>query len=382
MNLPVNLNKKLEKRKEDNAFRVLKAQNQGVDFSSNDYLGFSKSEEIYHKTLALLNDKNIKNNGATGSRLLTGNHPLFLEAELQLANFHHAESALICNSGYDANIGLISAVAQRGDYIFYDEYIHASLRDGIQLSNAKAYKFNHNNLADLEIKIERIDSKSSTIYIVTESIFSMDGDSPDLKELVNLAKRYSAFLIIDEAHGTGVFAKHGAGLIRQLNLENDIFARIHTFGKAIGCHGAAILGCERLTEYLINYSRSFIYSTALSPYSIANIIVAYQTLEKTNSIEKLIRNISYFKDQIFVNGLASIFRKSDSQIQCCIISGNERVKKIAKILFEGGFDVKPILSPTVSKDEERLRFCIHSYNSFGEIKSVLGLLSKYIKPLQ
>ena len=342
-------------------------------------MGFPNRKQYYNETLVLLEERGIKKNGSSGSRLLSGNHSLFSEAEQQLATFHNSESALIYNSGYDANIGLISSVSQRGDFIFYDEYIHASLRDSIQLSNAKAYKFKHNNLADLEIKIGRVDHNDSNIYIVTESIFSMDGDSPDLKKMVDVAKVYSAFLIVDEAHATGIFGKYGAGLIQELKLEDDIFARVHTFGKALGCHGAVLLGSKRLMEYLVNYSRSFIYSTALSPHAIANIMIAYKMLQKTETTERLRQNIAYFKKQIDVNGLNSLFKISSSQIQCCIVSGNERVKKIASKLFNAGFDVRPILSPTVPAGEERLRFCIHSYTSFEAMEAVLKLLSKYYK---
>lgn len=373
---PENLHKKLEDRKVTNALRELGVPSNLIDFSSNDYLGFSNSETIFKTTEQFLKTQNITQNGATGSRLLSGNHKLYNQVEQYLCKFHNSETALIYNSGYDANIGFFSSVPQRGDIILFDEYIHASIRDGIKMSNAKAYKFKHNNLEDLSSILKRI--KHNNVYIVTESVFSMDGDSPDLKTLSQISKKHNALLVIDEAHALGVFGKHGNGYIQKLNLENAIFARIITFGKALGCHGAAILGSINLKAYLINFSRSFIYTTALPPHSLATIYTAYSKLTQTQNIEKLHQNINYFKAEVLKHKLETIFINSHSAIQCCIISGNKKVKKIAKKLQLEGFDVKPILSPTVPKGEERLRFCLHAYNSKKDIANVVKLLSSLV----
>ena len=378
---PEKLYKKLEERKANNALRQLGTQNNLIDFSSNDYLGFSKSETIFNNTHNYLKTNNVSQNGATGSRLLSGNHPLYNVVENQLCEFHDSESALVFNSGYDANIGFFSSVPQRGDVILYDEFIHASIRDGISMSNAKAYKFKHNSLDDLEKKCQTERSRSlvyTHIYIVTESVFSMDGDSPDLVAIAQLSKKNNAHLIVDEAHAIGVFGKKGTGLIQHLNLENDVFARIVTFGKAIGCHGAAVLGSTILIQYLVNFSRSFIYTTALSPHSLATIHCAYNVLETTQNLKQLHQNIQFFKDEIVNNKLEHIFIKSNSAIHCCIISGNEKVKLIANKIQEQGYNVKPILSPTVSINQERLRFCLHSFNSKEEITKVLQRLATFV----
>ncbi|NNC49017.1 MAG: aminotransferase class I/II-fold pyridoxal phosphate-dependent enzyme [Flaviramulus sp.] len=375
--LPKKLQQKLDERKANNALRILGIHHNLVDFSSNDYLGFSKSESIFNEAHKFLIGHNIKQNGATGSRLLSGNHPLFTIVESMLANFHKSESALIFNSGYDANVGFFSSVPQRGDIILYDEYIHASIRDGISMSNAKAYKFKHNDLESLDEMLIRMPHE--TVYIVTEAVFSMDGDSPDLKDLSNISKKHNAYLVIDEAHAVGVFGKNGSGLIQDLNLEHAVFARIITFGKALGCHGAVILGSEKLKEYLVNYSRSFIYTTALPAHSLATINSAYHEMIDTKRIEVLHNNIRFFNTEITKNKLENIFIKSNSAIHCCIISGNINVKSIANKLQEKGFDVKPIISPTVPKGSERLRFCLHSYNSTEEISNVLKLLATFVK---
>ncbi|RNC88376.1 MAG: pyridoxal phosphate-dependent aminotransferase family protein [Winogradskyella sp.] len=377
--LPKKLHKKLEDRKANNAYRQLSSANFPVDFSSNDYLGFSKSDKIFKTAHQHLIDNGILQNGASGSRLLSGNHELYREIEAQISEFHNCEAALIFNSGYNANIGILTCIAQRGDIILYDELAHASIRDGITMSNAKSYKFKHNDLQDLENILKRRSLSGAEvsrnpieteIYIVTESVFSMDGDSPDISALIQLCKTYDAHLIIDEAHAIGVFNQ---GLV-----DEPVFAKIVTYGKALGCHGAAILGSKALKEYLINFSRPFIYTTALTPHTLASIKCAYTELYETSEIEKLEDNIRFFNSEIKRLNFQNTFIESESAIHCCIISGNDTVKHISKQLQNNGFDVKPILSPTVPKGSERLRFCLHSYNSKEDMTKVLELLATFV----
>lgn len=385
-NFPKKLQRKLQERKKNNALRSLPSSNNLVDFSSNDYLGFAENETIYANTFQLSLTKNISQNGASGSRLLSGNHSLYKELEGYLTDFHKAKSALVFNSGYDANIGFFSAVPQRNDVIFYDEYIHASIRDGIKMGNAKSYKFKHNDLGDLVLGIERSrnatkDDENIDVYIVTESVFSMDGDSPDLKNLADYCTKEGLHLVVDEAHALGVFGKNGAGLVQELGIEKQLFARIITFGKALGCHGAAILGDEQLKNYLVNFARSFIYTTGLPPHSVATILSAYKYLNEADGKEhaKLLqKKISIFKSKLASFKLEKEFVSSESAIQSCVIVGNDKVKSISKRLNDKGFDVKAILSPTVPEGEERLRFCLHSFNSPDEIGLVLQLLKSYL----
>jgi 8-amino-7-oxononanoate synthase len=375
--LPEILFNKLALRLQNNALRQLPMETDLIDFASNDYLGFSNSQSIFDDTHQYLVANNQKQNGATGSRLLSGNHAIYKEAEKLIAQFHQAPAALIFNSGYDANVGFFSAVPQKGDLILYDELCHASIRDGIHLSNAKAYKFQHNDLEDLERLLIR--HPDITIYIVTESVFSMDGDTPNLEELVQLAEKHLAYVVVDEAHALGVIGEKGEGLVQSLQLQDIVFARIMTFGKGLGCHGAAILGSEDLKSYLVNFARSFIYTTGLSPHSVATILIAYQHLEKaTESQLQLKNNIAHFNQEKNRLCLKPLFVRSKSAIQSAIIPGNESVKSIASQLQENGFNVKAILSPTVPEGQERLRFCLHSYNSEKEITEVLQLLSTLI----
>lgn len=380
MKFPYKLAVKLEKRDSNNALRKLGLCSNLIDFASNDYLGFAASKTIFDEVHELLVSRNLQQNGATGSRLLTGNHDLYAETENQIANFHHAETALLFNSGYDANVGFFSAIPQKGDCILYDELIHASIRDGIQLSNATTYKFKHNDDEDLERLILKAKlNPEATVYVVTESVFSMDGDTPPIVELASLCQKHDAYFIVDEAHALGVFGNQGEGLVQMLDLQQLIFARIITFGKGLGCHGAVILGSSKLKSYLVNFARSLIYTTGLSPHAIATIQIAYQHLEHNKDArEKLRFNINIFNQQKQLLGLKPLFVRSKSAIQCAVVPGNENVKSIAKQLQDQGFNVKAILSPTVPEGQERLRICLHSYNSEEEISTLLNQLSKLL----
>lgn len=372
--LPKELLEKLKAREENSSFRVLDSNIGLIDFSSNDYLGFSFSKEIKKHAEEILSKENFIN-GSTGSRLVSGSHKLHDKVEAYLAGFHNAEAALLYNSGYDANIGLFSSILQKGATVLYDELIHASIRDGIRLSNAKAYKFKHNSIEDLKNIYSRC---SGPIFIAVESVYSMDGDSAPLCELVEFSNNNNCYLIVDEAHSGGVFGELGKGMLQELGLENDVFARVHTFGKAMGCHGAVVLGKKELRDYLINFSRSFIYTTAAPLHAVATIRASYELLKTSNSIKELNRNIQFFKSEIKNKNLQDIFIKSESAVQCCLFKGNTNVKAIAAFLQENGFSVKAILSPTVPKGFERLRICLHSYNTNDEIDELLKHLASFI----
>lgn len=379
--IPKKLQDKLESRKTENTFRKLDRPHRLVDFASNDFLGFSMSKDIFDHTFFYLEDEFIFQNGSRGSRLISGNHQLYDEIEDLICKTHQCDSALIFNSGYNANLGFFSCVPQRTDLIFYDESIHASIRDGIRMGHAKSYKFKHNDLTDLKQRYQtqlHRRNENCEVYVVTESVFSMDGDTPDLKAMADYCTKNNIHLIIDEASAVGVFGKQGIGLVSELGIEDEVFARIITFGKAFGCHGAAILGDFQLTEYLINFSRPFIYTTALPPHSLMTLKAVYKELQQTHAIEQLHENIDFFKKQLSEHHLENHFIASNSPIHCCIIPGNEHVKSVAHHLNENGFDVKPIVSPTVPVGKERLRFCIHAYNSDEEILNVINLLSTLI----
>jgi 8-amino-7-oxononanoate synthase len=361
----------LQKRKDENALRALTVKSDLIDFSSNDYLGFSRSVELAGSIQKFIDESKTTANGSTGSRLLSGNSHFAEELEKHIASYHNAEAALIFNSGYDANVGLLSCIARKGDTVIYDELVHASMHDGIRLNHADVFKFRHNDAAHLE---ERLKAAAGTVFVAVESLYSMDGDAAPLREIARLCEQYHASLIVDEAHATGVIGEKGRGQVCSLGLEEKVFARVHTFGKGLGVHGAAVLGNRILREYLINFSRAFIYTTALPFHSLAGIRCAYDLLDHSDAeMNKLHDLIKLFKARI--GGKASLM-ESHSPVQCVIVPGNNEVKQVSAALQEAGFDVRPILSPTVPRGVERLRICIHAFNTGQEVTDLADAIIK------
>jgi 8-amino-7-oxononanoate synthase len=357
------LNKKLAERKNQQVYRQLQPPNNSIDFCSNDYLGIAKR--------ALLTGSGFSGAaGSTGSRLLSGNYALIEETEKSIAAFHEAEDGLIFNSGYDANLGTLSCIAQRGDTILYDYLSHASLRDGIRLSFARSFSFAHNDTEDLEKKLK---AAKGNIFVVTESVFSMDGDLAPLKNIAEICEKYGANLLVDEAHATGLVGERGEGLVQQLNLQTACFARVHTFGKALGCHGAIVLGSSMLRNYLVNFSRSFIYTTSLPEMNVAAIKKAYALFPEMRAERTHLQELVVQFQQA---ELMFEKRKSSSPVQALIIPGNENVKKAASFLQKNNLDVRPIVYPTVPRDSERLRIVLHSFNTPNELDTLIKLLTR------
>jgi len=364
---------KLRDRKEDNFLRTLSINNDLIDFCSNDYLGFASSTELksfVNTELQLYPDYSL---GSTGSRLISGNDEFTEKLEAEIALFHDAEAGLVFNSGYDANLGLFSSLCQRGDTIITDELIHASIIDGSRLSHANRFIFRHNDLQSLE---EKLHAAKGNIYVTVESIYSMDGDEASLKDIIDLADRYHAAVIVDEAHATGIFGHQGRGLVHEYGLQNRVFARTITFGKALGTHGAIIVCNNSLRSYLINFARSFIYSTAATFYTHLSIKMAYHYL-RSGDHQKLIRDkINIFKASIV--DVSENFIQSRSAIQSMIIGGNEQTRNAAISLQNMGFDVRPILHPTVPTGKERLRICLHTFNTDKDILNLVAGLKKLL----
>ena len=362
------IEKKLAERRFHGSYRSLRPDNALIDFCSNDYLGFASSAELKNKINEEIKNCGLTSNGSTGSRLLSGNSIYTEETEQYIARLHKSEAGLIFNSGYDANLGLFSSLPQRGDTIILDELIHASIIDGARLSFANRYTFIHNDLNSLE---EKLKVAKGNCYVAIESVYSMDGDSPPIAQIVELTEKYGANLIVDEAHAVGLY---GFGLIDEA-LQKRIFARIVTFGKALGCHGAIVLGSKLLREYLINFARSFIYTTAAPSYNIASIKMAYQLLQESEKeIDLLKRNIDLFKKGIKKSKQYTLI-SSESAIQCIVLKSNKKTTEVAGHLQSAGLDVRPILSPTVPAGSERLRICLHSFNTETEIYLLTNIIN-------
>ena len=361
---------KLQERADAGNLRKLTTQKAPVDLFSNDYLGLVTTGALAE----LMHPFNNDTTGSTGSRLLSGNSEQAELLENTIASFHKAEASLLFNSGYDANMGLLASITGRTTTIVSDELCHASLIDGIRLSQcSRRYKFVHNDLNDLEIQLKKY-KDDGPVIIVTESVFSMDGDMAPLVDMVALCEKYDAQLVVDEAHATGVIGSHGEGLVCTLGLQDKVFARVHTFGKALGCHGAAVVGSNLLKQYLINFARPFIYTTALPGHSVHAASCAYQYLSGHSFSNLALHElIAYFRIRINETGMEH-WKDSISPIQALVVGDNERSKALASRLQQAGLQVKPILHPTVPAGMERLRVCLHSFNTKEQVDLLFDAL--------
>jgi 8-amino-7-oxononanoate synthase len=364
------IDERLQRRASEGLFRTLPLKHDLTDFCSNDYLGFSSSEALKTKVFTALQINRKMSLGATGSRLLTGNSVFAESLEVDLAADHQVGAALLFNSGYTANLAVFSCLPQKGDTILIDEFIHSSVIDGCRLSFANRIKFKHNDLQSLEKKIKKA---KGSCYVAVESVYSMDGDLAPLMEIAALCKSYGALLIVDEAHAFGVFGK---GLVHFSGLTSDVFAVVITFGKALGAHGAAVLGSQALRSYLINFARPFIYSTAMPFFNMLQLQLSFQFLKENEHLQQeLQRKILLFQQCLYPHPAIKTFL---SPIQAIILPGIENVKTASQELVKEGFAVYPIVSPTVPKGMERLRVCLHIFNTDLDIKKLCFTLLKII----
>lgn len=360
----------LWQRKQQHLLRQLPKAIKGIDFYSNDYLGLAKHDGLITAIKKEIETVCPLQIGATGSRLLSGNHQYTEQVEQNIADFHQVEAALLFTSGYTANVGLLSCIASKEDTLIMDELIHASLIDGARLTKAKRVRFSHNDLVDLTQKLKE---NSGSKIVVVESLYSMDGDLCPLAEMAELCQIYDAKLIVDEAHGIGVLGQHGKGLVNHLGLEKMVFATVATFGKAMGGHGAAILGPQWLKEYLINFSRPFIFTTGLSFHQLAAINCTYQYLPQAAKarlrLQALIQYLNQHKPACSFDWIPS-----NSQIQSVIIPGNDKVMAAANHLQENGIAAMGIRYPSVAKGTERIRICLHGFNTETDVDYLLEQL--------
>lgn len=380
----------LKARVEKGLLRELRApQSVASDFSSNDYLGLARPGP-FQRFLQKI-DCHFSS-GATGSRLLSGHSEEIAELEQTAAKFHGAEASLLFNSGYDANLSLLSCLAAPDDAIVYDELIHASVHDGMRASKASAntIPFLHNDLKSLEDTISKVSrQRTGNLLICIETVYSMDGDVAPLEKILEVARKASKQLkrdvhvIADEAHAGGLYGRYGEGLAMALHLHNhdNLLARVITFGKAFAAHGAVILGPRLLIEYLINYARPFIYSTALPPHSI-HVLRAVYGFARTEAARKA-RCILWKRVQFFENLSTQLLCPSillpangKSPIQGILRIGNRECVSLSQTLRKQGFDVYAIRSPTVPRGKERIRIIIHAHNTEEEIRKLVLAISK------
>ncbi len=351
--IPYHIQKDLDYLRSIHQFRELKTYSQGIDFFSNDYLGLAQN--LFKESHEILKY------GASGSRLISGNHTLYTTLETYLETWFQ-NSALLYGSGYMANTGVLSCIPSRHDTILYDALCHSSLKDGIRLSLAQKYPFPHNDYDKLENLIKK---SKGDVFVIIESVYSMDGDSPDPNVLKELVKKYGIYLIIDEAHSFGICSKEGKGWIAQNHLESYTFLSIFPLGKAAGVYGAFVISHKPVIQYLINHSRTLIYSTALPPLLVYSILDNLDKLRKAEQQRNYLLNlIKYFNNQ---------------WIYPVIIPGNDSCIHFAQTLQSEGFLVKPILSPTVPKGKERIRIVLHSFNTEEQVLKLKRFIDENLK---
>lgn len=384
----------LEARRSRGALRSVVARGGGegsVDFCSNDYLGLAQL--LAGDLPELLASAPLESVGATGARLVRGSCAEHGDLEEFLARVHGTEAALLFGSGFEANLGLVGSLGGRHDTILYDELVHASMRDGVRQSIARSFSFRHNDLNHLRERLKRCSGNGSR-YVLVESVYSMDGDMAPLEDLATLCEEFSAYLIVDEAHSTGVYGTHGEGLVQACGLQDRVFARVHTFGKALGYRGACVVGSSLLREYLVNFARSFVYSTASDLLSVRIIRRAYHRMraagQARTALTELIQLWGSFVaddageglDRALSHETAPVqsrfsgvrFLRTSSPIQGVIVPGNEAVLAVEQAVRSAGFDVRALRAPTVAAGSERIRISLHATNTRVELENLIACL--------
>ncbi|ETN38808.1 uncharacterized protein HMPREF1541_06847 [Cyphellophora europaea CBS 101466] len=387
----------LEKRRRISKLRVLKPSPPGsVDFSSNDFLSLSSNDQFRHDYLQALADHNL-GIGSTGSRLLDGNSTFAEQLECDIAAHHGAETALLTNSGFDANVSIFTCLPQPGDIIIYDELIHASVHDGMRASRAeKRISFKHNDVDHLKQVLESVDAKttSKNIFVAIETVYSMEGDVAPLTEICALldsaAPKGSVHLIVDEAHATGIYGRGGAGLVSQLGLQSKVSVRLHTFGKALACNGAVILCSAVMRQYLINYARPLIFTTFMSYPSLVAIRTAYDWMREGKT-GLLAANLSELIEYLWMRlQEISLHASNLPDPSNLVLPGScpdspifalfsTVPRELASHCQAAGFVVRPVVPPTVPTNTERVRVCLHGGNTKEQIDAFIVCLRQWIE---
>ena len=342
--------------------------NKLLNLSSNNYLGLADNKLITKEFLK--NGGSEFSFGSASARLLTGNLPIYNELESLLAHLFNKEKALIFNSGYHANVGVSSSIVGAGDVIFSDKLNHASIIDGMRLNDAKFFRYPHRAVERLEALLIKERNNFNRAIIITESIFSMDGDCAPLEKLVELKEKYNCLLMVDEAHAFGVFGDKGLGVCEHLNLINKVDLIVGTFGKAIGSVGAFVVGSQVLIDYLINKARSFIFSTAIPPINVAFtywILENFLSQTRDERYKMLALGEKLNKE---LNGTDGHF----SHIIPYVIGGNEETCDLCERLYDNGFFTLPIRPPTVPQGTSRLRISLTADMEYQDLEKFVEIL--------
>jgi 8-amino-7-oxononanoate synthase len=344
----------------------------GVSLCSNDYLGLASDPRLKQAVLGAVARAGAV--GSTGSRLLSGNSSEWEELESDFASFAGAEAALYFGSGYTANVGLLSSILQPGDFVFSDALNHASLIDGMRLSGAQKIVYPHLDLAFLAKSLREREDMPGAKVIVTESVFSMEGDVAPLREILDLAWAHGAEVVADEAHATGVCGPQGQGIAAEYKCERDILASVHTCGKALASAGAFVCGGKTLMQFLVNRARTFIFSTAMPPYLAGQIRAALELIRQADPERALLRDIAAsLRDALASRGLQ--FGASTTHIVPVILGTNEKALRVAAQLQANGFAAKAIRPPTVPAGTSRVRLSLTSQITAGDVQRIVAIIA-------
>ncbi|TNY17367.1 pyridoxal phosphate-dependent transferase [Rhodotorula diobovata] len=385
-----------------------------VDFSSNDYLSFSRSTVLRQKLVDVVNDDATPLYGPPSSRLLDGNTPLHASLERRLAAFFAAPSALLFNSGFDANVGLWTCLPGPDDWIIFDALVHASMHDGMRASRVPRQRrraFRHNRVESLERVLVDIVERDvgvrkgeKSVWVGVESLYSMDGDLAPLPDMVEVLERLlprgNGHMVVDEAHSSGLYGPRGRGLVSALELERRITVRVHTFGKAMACSGAAVLASPLIRHFLVNYARPLIYSTVSTHLSALAVSKSLEMLEEGKSDEPAahvhalaVRLVSRLSSLLppassvsLPPHLSSIITSSSTATAAPHPPTSPIVplltpspRPLAAFLRTRGFLARPITYPTVPRGEERLRVCLHAGNTQREVDGLCEAVAEWVR---
>ncbi len=335
-------------------FRSLRLPH-GHDFTSNDYLGYGNGR------LPAPARPGRPTTTGMASRLLRGHHPVWDEVEAALADWHRAEAVLVMNSGFTANEGLVSTVVEPGDWVATDELSHACILEGLRICRPRKFVFRHNDTDHLEDGLRKEAAGRPVgreMFVVTESLFSMDGDRAPLPRIVELAERYGAHVIVDEAHSTGCFGPRGSGIVDELGLRSRVLATVHTGGKALGLTGAYVCGSALLRDYLVNKCRHLIFTTALPPAVGRWWLDRLPIVQADDDGRRTLRaNAARFRAALRQRGVAS---GGDSYIVPVVLGEDMRSVRVASWLQERGYDIRAVRPPSVPPGTARLRISIHA----------------------
>lgn len=356
------------------ATRIQHNGKQFLMLASNNYLGLTHHPAVQKAALTAINRYGT---GSGGSRLISGSHPLFAELEHDLADFKHTERALIFNTGYMANVSTISTLVSKNDFILSDELNHASIIDGCRLSRAQCFIYRHKDINQVKKILQNLPANRTTL-IITDSIFSMNGDIAPLEELSFLAEKYNALLMVDDAHATGVLG-NGHGSAEHFHLQGKIDIQLGTLSKSLASVGGFVAGKKILIEYLINKSRGYIFSTALSPADIASAKEALHIISTdTSFVQKLWQNVCYLKKALLKYGIVI---NSDTPIMPIIVHDNEKALQIEHSLYNRGIILSAVRPPTVAPNESRLRLTVTAAHSFTDLDFAAEELGRALENL-